>query len=160
MAVTKRIDLESVDNSASCAMRTYVLLLYGRLVLVLGKLDGVADGQTAVLPAEPRQQVVHAVALPVPRLGLDDARHLVLHGVSHELAPVALGLGRGRVDVELGVRLPEAGDLEEPLDEFGLVAQLRRCCHREHDPRDDFHRSFNWENSAPRAPEGAAGAFG
>lgn len=128
--------------------------------------------QASVLAAEPGQQVGHAVALSVPRLGLraearagrhdprhggallrhaadlerlvhevarrlglqplglDDAGYLVLHGVGHELAPVALdgvvalGLGRGRVDVELGVRLPEAGDLEEPLDELGLVAQL------------------------------------
>ena len=153
-------------------MRTYVLLSHRRPGLVLGKLDGVVGGQAAALSVEPRQQIGHSVAQTVPRLGLraearagrHDPRHrraLLQHAadlerLAHEVAD-RLGLGHGRVDVELGVRLPEAGDLEEPLDEFGLVAQLRRCCHREHDPRGDLHRPFNWENGAPGPRKGPGG---
>ena len=64
------MDLLSADKWASRTTRTYVLLSHGRLGLVLGKFDGVAGGQAAVLSVKPGQQIGHAVALPVPRLGL------------------------------------------------------------------------------------------
>ena len=86
MAVTKRIDLESVDNRASRAMRTYVLLSHRRPGLVLGKLDGVVGGQAAALSVEPRQQIGHSVAQTVPRLGLRAEARAGRHDPRHRRA--------------------------------------------------------------------------